>query len=253
MQNHNEKEYVELFHLLFLSQFGPKMDKSQYALKGGCNLHFYLNSIRCSEDMDIDLQHIAQPTLRNKVRKCLQSDPLKRILATRNIEIANFSETKQTETTQRWKIGLNVKGISQELRTKIEFSRRGPIEGCKFQPVSPDIIGKYSLSPILANHYPADIAFSQKIDALANRKETQARDVFDLDLILGKGIDIQTASHLKATITQAEAKAIDIPFDQFKSQVLAYLPQDLQTQYESPDIWDAIILRVTEALGKIDR
>lgn len=227
------------------------MDKRQYALKGGCNLRFYLNSIRYSQDIDIDIQRIAQNTLRTKVRKCLNSDPLKRILLTRGMGITNFSEPKQTDTTQRWKIGIRAEGISQELRTKIEFSRRELLEGCKFEPIIPDIIGKYTLSPILANHYPAEIAFRQKIDALASRRETQARDVFDLDLILGMNIDIQTASGLGKLISQAHENAFRMPFDQFKSQVLAYLQSEQQIQYESEDTWNDTVLRVTEALGKI--
>jgi hypothetical protein len=38
--------WVEQFHLLFLDQLGRKLDKRNYALKGGCNLRFYLRSIR---------------------------------------------------------------------------------------------------------------------------------------------------------------------------------------------------------------
>jgi len=34
-------EYVERFHLLFLAQLGHNLDKSCYALKGGCNLRFF--------------------------------------------------------------------------------------------------------------------------------------------------------------------------------------------------------------------
>ena len=47
---------IEQFHLLFLDQLGRKLDKRHYALKGGCNLRFYLRSIRFSEDMDLDLK-----------------------------------------------------------------------------------------------------------------------------------------------------------------------------------------------------
>ena len=47
---------VEQFHLLFLEQLGRKLDKRHYALKGGCNLRFYLRSVRYSEDMDLDVQ-----------------------------------------------------------------------------------------------------------------------------------------------------------------------------------------------------
>lgn len=35
---------VELFHLLFLDVFGRKVDKRFYAVKGGCNLRFFLKA-----------------------------------------------------------------------------------------------------------------------------------------------------------------------------------------------------------------
>lgn len=250
METYSEREYVELFHLLFLSQLGPKIDKRLYSLKGGCNLRFYHNSPRYSEDIDIDIQTIAKGTLQNKVGKCLDSTPFKQILISRGMKMTNWSDLKQTATTQKWKIGIQAEGISQELRTQIEFSRRELLDGCKFGPVTPAIIGKYALPPILVNHYPPEIAFQQKINALATRNETQARDVFDLDLILGKGIDPQEASGLGELISTARDNAINIPFGQFKSQVLAYLPPDQQTQYDSESIWEDMTRRVTDALEK---
>ncbi len=56
MTKYNTIQYVELFHLLFLDQLGRKLDKSFYALKGGCNLRFFMKSIRYSEDVDIDIR-----------------------------------------------------------------------------------------------------------------------------------------------------------------------------------------------------
>ena len=56
--------YIERFHLLFLVQLGQKLDKRFYALKGGCNLRFFLKSIRYSEDMDLDVQTIPVSELR---------------------------------------------------------------------------------------------------------------------------------------------------------------------------------------------
>src|SRR3990167_3152394 len=101
MKSYDPRRCVELFHLLFFNQLGRKLDKKLYALKGDCNMRFYFNSIRYSEDMDIDVQTIAKDTLRKNVNQILDSVPFKNILQTNNLQILNFSEPKQTQTTQR--------------------------------------------------------------------------------------------------------------------------------------------------------
>jgi hypothetical protein len=35
----------------------------------------------------------------------------------------------------------------------------------------------------------------------------------------------------------------------FKSQVLAYLPPEDQERFDSPPVWDSMVLEVVEALG----
>lgn len=251
MAKYTEKEYVELFHLLFLDKFGAQIDKNLYALKGGCNLRFYLNSIRYSEDMDIDVEKIAKNTLQNKVRKCLASEPFRRILLAHGIEVNTTSEPEQTETAQKWKIGLTVQGIAQELRSKIEFSRRKLESGFKFEPVNSAIIQRYTLTPILVNHYPPEMAFRQKINALATRRETQARDVFDLFHLINLGTETRGASDLRDLVKIAQENALQIEFEHFKSQVLAFLPPDQQARYDSNEVWTDIVLRVTEVFEGI--
>ena len=63
--SYNAHDYVELFHLLFMEQLSQKLDKHLYALKEGCNLRFFFNSVRYSEDIDIDVHTVAVDTLKN--------------------------------------------------------------------------------------------------------------------------------------------------------------------------------------------
>ena len=63
------KEYIEIFHLIFLRHLENKLDKTLYSLKGGCNLRFFFKSIRYSEDIDFDIQNINKETLRTKINK----------------------------------------------------------------------------------------------------------------------------------------------------------------------------------------
>src|SRR5579871_1037177 len=137
MKIYNPRQCVELFHLLFLSQLGRKIDKKLFAVKGGCNMRFYFNSIRYSEDMDIDIQTINKDTLYKNVNQILSSTPFKYILQTYDMEVLNFSAPKQTPTTQRWKISLKSPASTLPLHTKIEFSRRKLSDDVIFEAINP--------------------------------------------------------------------------------------------------------------------
>ncbi len=80
---------VEQFHLLFLDQLGRKLDKRHYALKGGCNLRFFLKSIRYSEDIDLDVQLIPVNVLQDRVNQILTGVSLARILQARGMAITH--------------------------------------------------------------------------------------------------------------------------------------------------------------------
>src|SRR5712692_8526136 len=178
---------VERFHLLFLAQLGTRLDKKLYALKGGCNLRFFWKSIRYSQDIDFDVHTIAQHTLQKNVRQILGAPGFKQILRSFKIQLTQVSEPKQTSTTQRWKVHLQAEVSGTDLPTKIEFSRRKFDLGIVFGPADPEILIAYDLRPIIASHYDLESAFGQKLEALLGRKETQARDIFDLAFLSERG------------------------------------------------------------------
>ncbi len=245
------RQAVELFHLLFLEQLSHKLDKKLYCLKGGCNLRFFLKSIRYSEDIDLDVHTIAKETLENKVSRILQADTFKQILANRGISITQISTPKQTETTQRWKILLKVATMTLPLHTKIEFSRRKPDHSVNMEIIDKDFIRNYHITPVYLNHYSAEEAFLQKINALVMRNETQARDIFDL-YHLSNYIDLKKLPHhALSCIDEAKKNALSIGFDDFKSQVVAYLQPEYQLLYQEQNTWDEIILKVLQLLDEL--
>src|SRR5260221_4376790 len=117
-------QLVEIFHILFLRSLQGKLEKSLYALKGGCNLRFFFKSIRYSEDIDLDASIIHKDTLLKNINKILDGPALKATLLTKGIELLGYSTPKQTATTQRWKCQLRAVGSNTPIPTKIEFSRR---------------------------------------------------------------------------------------------------------------------------------
>lgn len=246
----SDRAAVEFFHLVFLRALvGKGQDKSLFAVKGGCNLRFYFDSVRYSEDLDFDVMVIAKATLRNKVDRLLDSPLVAAPLKTRGLEVSEVSAPKQTDTTQRWKVGLNVAGRSVALRTKIEFSRRGAVAGARFEVVSPEVLRPYALTPFLATHYAASAAISQKIEALAGRTEPQARDIFDLNLLLARPdgpTAVEKAS--KSQLPVALEHALEIGYDQYAAQVVAFLDPTQRELFESRDAWDTMQHAVVTSL-----
>jgi len=85
----------------------------------------------------------------------------------------------------------------------------------------------------MVNHYDGASALRQKIDALAGRRETQARDVFDLHHLLAGGAALGASPKREDVVSRALANALTVDFGTFKSQVLAYLEPEAQAQYDS--------------------
>ncbi len=248
----SDREAVEIFHLLFLRAFGARVDKALYCLKGGCNLRFFFKSIRYSEDMDLDVKTMAVGTLRNNVNRLLESPSFVQLMRASGMELSDVAQPKQTATTQRWKLTLRITESGVRIPTKIEFSRRAFDDDKALQPVDADIVRAYRLYPVIVQHYTVDAAFAQKVVALAMRGQVQARDVFDLKLLLDAGagekrLPAPAATHLGAAIDHA----MGIGYDEFAGQVLAYLAPEFQEYYGSRRAWSDLQDQVVGGLQAI--
>jgi predicted nucleotidyltransferase component of viral defense system len=244
-----DRQAIEIFHLLFLRAFGARVDKALYAVKGGCNLRFFLKSIRYSEDLDLDIRTMAVGTLRSNVNHVLDARSFAEALRAQGLEVVRVSQPKQTGTTQRWKLALRVTDSGTELPTKIEFSRRGLDGDVAVEPVDAELIRAYRLYPVLTQHYTVHSAFAQKVSALARRDQVQSRDVFDLKFLLdaggaGQPLPRAAAANLKQAIDQALA----VDYDAFAGQVLAYLEPEYQAHYGSRKVWAELRKQVVEGL-----
>jgi len=243
---------VELFHLQFARLLCAGPDKDAFAIKGGCNLRFFFESVRYSEDIDLDVgQRVPVHALKERVQKILGGPALTLTLRNRGIEVGTISSPKQTETTQRWKVGLSVAG-HPVLPTKIEFSRRGTTDEAVLEPIAPSVLAEHQSMLFLAPHYPLDAAVRQKVKALADRREVQARDVFDLGgvLIPRTGDKIDLLRSVRPIIRLAMERAMTLSYADYKAQVVSYLHPDHAGSYGSPEAWDALQLRVVEYLDR---
>lgn len=244
-----ERQSIEIFHLLFLRAFGARVDKVLFALKGGCNLRFFLKSIRYSQDMDLDIHTIAVGTLQNNVNRLLEAPAFLQTLRAHGIELAKTARPKQTGTTQRWKLSLRVTESGIEVPTKIEFSRRGLDAGKAVESVDAGIIRTYRLYPVIVQHYTVYAALAQKVAALALREQVQSRDVFDLKLLMDAGgaerpLPATAAVNLAAAIHNAMA----VDYDAFAGQVLAFLEPEYQDGFGNKQAWNELQEQVVNGL-----
>jgi predicted nucleotidyltransferase component of viral defense system len=247
-----QRQAIEIFHLLFLRAFGARVDKAIFALKGGCNLRFFHRSIRYSEDMDLDIRTMAPGTLRSNVDAVLAADAFRHALRAQQLSIETVTAAKQTSTTQRWKFALRVGEQRTAVPTKIEFSRRSFDAGTSIAQVEGELIRRYRLYPAIVQHYDVAAAFAQKVAALAQRSETQARDVFDLDLLLNAGGAPVLEAAQRKLLPAAIDRAMTIGFDDFRGQVAAYLEPEHQADFADAQVWETLQERVVDALRALE-
>lgn len=252
---HTPLELRELFHLEFLRWFGKNKKLGAYALKGGSNLRFFFNSLRYSEDMDLDIKGVEISTLRETVMKILGSSSFQDSLKPFGIDQIippDITRAKQTQTTQRFKIHLIISS-GEDLFTKIEFSRRGFKGNAVVEGVLNSILRAYKLSPLFVSHYDILSMIVQKIDALTARSVTQARDIFDLYTLSSQYSPIKTKeTGLKNDrLKTAYENVFEISFDKFKDTVIAYLTSGDQQIYNSPALWDEIQLKTANFINEL--
>jgi hypothetical protein len=100
-----------------------------------------------------------------------------------------------------------------------------------------------------ANHYLAPAATRQKIHVLAERKETEPRDVFDLDLLVSKYPDVVRPGDITPELaTKARDAAFAIPFEAYEELVVEYLEDEFVEIYNRREVWDEMVTRVAEFL-----
>lgn len=245
----SDRQAIEVFHLIFVAELGRRVDKALFAIKGGCNLRFFCRSIRYSEDIDFDVRTMATGTLARNVEAILAGSGFGMALRAKQIEVEHVTSAKQTDTTQRWKVGIRLAG-GPSIPTKIEFSRRRGLDnGHSLEPVDAGLIRTYQLAPVLSQHYSISAAFTQKVGALCRRTVPQARDIFDLKLLLDAGAGQEALpKDVTAELPKAIENAMSIGFDEFSGQVRAYLAAEYQDYYRSKTVWEGLQQQVIEAL-----
>jgi hypothetical protein len=242
---------IEAFHLAFLAALATKIPQDRYVVKGGAALRYWFGSVRYSEDIDLDAAGITADDLGERVGSLLAGPAVTALLRSAGVTPRDVRAVKATSTTRRWKLALALAGQDPPVRTKVEFSfRRAELDPRSvLEPVPQRIAGPYALRPPSARHYTAAAAGEQKVGALAGRAETQARDVFDLELLLRGWPDALAPGRVPTGILDlAIERAFELPFAAFRSQVAPFLEGAVLEIHDTPEAWAACQSFVAERL-----
>lgn len=243
---------IEFFHLAFLQVLQARLDQARYVLKGGTNLRYFFESVRYSEDVDLDAVAIEPWKLGERVDAVLASGAMTLLLRSGGVSLKEVTKPKQTETTQRWKAMLEVSGQETPVRTKIEFSHRGTDLRRVLEAVPDRVVAPYALRAPTMLHYTAEGAIEQKIQALALRSEMQARDVFDLDLLFRRHRDVIAKGGIEGHVLDVALERIsELGFQAFRDQVLPFLDPAIADLYDERSAWGQMQAFVADRLAEL--
>ena len=216
-----------------------KIEPGRCVLKGGANLRYFFDSVRYSEDLDLDIAGLAADwRFEENVDAVLAGDALSRLLRANDVVIDEVVKGKQTTTTRRWVIWLTATGHKDRIRTKVEFSSRNGETRFKIDPVRDEVVKAYAMRPPLIQHYVLEPATEQKVYALVQRPQTQARDVFDLEILMRRGGLTDGAIPVDKLKTAAEA-AMELTWADFQSMILPFLEPSMLALYNET-VWNQI-------------
>jgi predicted nucleotidyltransferase component of viral defense system len=238
---------VELLHLAMLQVMPSYLPVADYAVKGGANLRLFYGSRRRSQDIDFDYLGGRFHAVEEAIDAALASRAFRDLLRVVGVAMSQPTKPKQTDTTRRWK--FQVDGPGAHLSTKIEFSAREADPEHAFEAARGDLGRAIGLRVVKAEHYLPRAAIRQKIGALAQRSQTEPRDVFDLDLLFATHADeIRAGDVDPATLARAIEAAIGIPYEAYEDLVVRYVEDEFVPIYGRPEVWTDMTLGVVERL-----
>jgi len=165
------------------------------------------------------------------------------------------TKPKQTPTTQRWKITLaSVRATGgQPIRTEVEFSHRSLDDRYELNQVPSAVVEPYGLRPPAVQRYLPLAMMMLKLQALVGRTETQARDVFDLDLLFTRYpnlIKSEVIAKGKVDVDAAIERVLEFPFEAYASQVVPFLTPEFADLLGSATAWAQMQEHVVEVLTR---
>lgn len=249
----------EFVHLLILRELGDLGAAGGVTAKGGVNLRLFFGSVRYSEDMDLDGTAEASAAIRSLLKGIFDDREFTRRLQAFGLRGLDPGEgpNKDTETTFRYKFGVMARG-DVRYPTKVEVSFRGghAADSAVSEAPDPAITRSYDLEPFEVRHYVREAVVRQKIDALGGRREAQARDVFDLHVLVSNDPTAELLEFLARTLPHARLReaynrALAVSYGEYEGQVFEFLGDEARAQHGTDRAWDEIRLRAAALIEAV--
>jgi len=249
----------EIVHLLILRELAGIRRGTGITVKGGVNLRLFFGSVRYSEDMDLDGTDQASEAIRRWLKDMFENTDFARRLRGFGIRELDPGEgpNKDTETTYRYKFGVIVAGgIRYPTKVEVSFRDRHAADKTALETPTSDILRTYAIDAFEARHYVKEAAIRQKVDALGGRREAQARDVFDLHLLVPHPAPAKLVAFLAKQLRsdrlrEAQARALAVTYAEYEGQMFEFLSDEARAHYGSETSWDETRLRVEAFIGRV--
>jgi Nucleotidyl transferase AbiEii toxin, Type IV TA system len=223
-------------------------ESSSLVLKGGAAMRVLTESARYTQDLDFDHdphRSIAslQKTVRAAIDRAMQGSGLTQI---------SVSEPKQTDTVARWKISGRT-SAGENLHLTVEVSRRRAPDLSHVVKV-PVQIADRTLPRVYVSVYDEQALADNKLFALLDERRTAPRDIYDLELLLARGVcpSLMTIEDVGggATLVARVSEKLDLMgWALFRDQVLPALPREIQAHVDEQE-YLATKIRLLEFLER---
>lgn len=253
----------EAVHLLLLRELQKVKEARAVILKGGVNLRLFHGSPRYSEDIDLDGESDARLAIRSTIRGIFGDREFARSLTRLGLRGVDPKEgpNKDTETTFRYKFHVLAPG-NQSYGTKVEVSFRDRNDADPYELAAPDHDRVAAYLPagerLVVQRYGRKAAVRQKLDALAGRRRIEARDIFDIDMLLAEEEppDADLVGFLAGqvdsrTLALARERALELKYPEYESLVVRFLEDEVRQDYRTPERWDEMRLRTVSLIEQV--
>jgi predicted nucleotidyltransferase component of viral defense system len=241
-------EIRDEFQQRLLTSIYRGSDSSSLVLKGGAAMRVLTASARYTQDLDFDHDpHRSLASLQTTMRSAIE-----RALRGSGLVLIAVSEPKQTDTVARWKISARTGG-GEALHLAVEVShRRTPdLDHVLRIPIQ---ISDRTLPRVYVSVYDERALADNKVAALLDDRRVAPRDIYDLELLLARGVCpsaamVEQSGGRTALIRRLSDKLELMNWSLFRDQVLPTLPREIQVNIDE-DAYLATKIRLLEALDR---
>ena len=226
-----------------------------FVLKGGGAMRALFGTERLTKDIDLDFTHPKRSadSLHHTVRRAI--DSAARGLPLRDLTV---SEPGKVEVSPKWKINF-ADASGQRYHVEVEVSRDA-------RRVPPGTVVQHPFVPHAAvgiprfwvDIYDTPTLIATKLAALLGREA--ARDVYDLDLLMGASAS-PTAEQLRWAVKRAQLQSHDaiavlhahleaLNWQRYLTELRDALPEETAARIDERE-WDALRKRVESYLTKL--